>query len=163
MESYPESESESETVDTDPVSEPSSEMAEPSSEYPEEHGDVAYPGDSLGDCGGVAIWEMENWRQLMMRCLRSKMLMRRSGSRSKIRPRMSFSSSDNGNIVFKNSGFLVKALYVESSLDACFHGLRPHVRLTRITPRDQISLGAHRYDGFLEDWSRHSTKKNRDG
>ena len=66
-------------------------------------------------------------------------------------PRMSFSSSDNGRMVFRKSGFLVKALYVESSVEACFHGLRPHVRLTRMTPRDHMSLGAHRYDGFLED------------
>lgn len=91
-----------------------------------------------------------------MRYLSSPMVILSSGLRAKIMPRISFSSSDKGRIVFKKSGFLVKALYVESSAEACFHGLRPHVRLTRMTPRDQMSFGAHRYDGFLEDWSRHS-------
>ena len=80
-----------------------------------------------------------------------EILIRFSGSRSKTLPRMVFNSSDNGNIVFKKLGSLVKARYVESSVDASFHGLRPHVRLTRITPRDQISLGAQRYEGFLDD------------
>jgi len=42
---------------------------------------------------------------------------------------------DKGKMLFKNLRFLVKALYVESSTEACFHGLRPHVRLTSITPR----------------------------
>ena len=91
-----------------------------------------------------------------MRYLSWPMVILSSGLRAKIMPRMSLSSSDKGRIVFKNSGFLVNALYVESSVEACFHGLRPHVRLTRMTPRDHISLGAHRYDGFREDWSRHS-------
>ena len=74
-----------------------------------------------------------------------------SGLRSKIMLRMLFSSSDKGKMVLRKLGLLVKALYVESSTEACFHGFRPHVRLTSITPRDQMSLGAHRYDGFLED------------
>lgn len=92
----------------------------------------------------------------MIRRLSSPMEIRCSGLRSKIFPRISFRSSDNGSIAFKKSRSRVNALYVESSHEACFHGLRPQVRLTRITPRDQISLGAHRYDGLLEAWSRHS-------
>jgi hypothetical protein len=86
-----------------------------------------------------------------MRRLSSEMVIRSSGLLSKILRRTSFSSSDNGKMVFKKLGFLMKARYVESSREACFHGLRPHVRLTRITPRDQMSLGAQRYAGFLDD------------
>jgi hypothetical protein len=145
MESYPESDPESsERDEVDPIREPSSEMVEevPSSEI-EESGEL-YWGAKHGDCGGVAIWETENWRQFRIRSLRSRMLILRSGLRSKIIPRMSFSSSDNGSIVFRKSGFLVKALYVESSAEACFHGLRLHVRLTRIIPSDHMSLGAQR-------------------
>lgn len=110
-----------------------------------------------GDDGGVGreIGE-EKLAQLTIRCLSSPMVILFSGFLSKIRHRISFRSSDNGKMVFKNSESLENALYVESSTDACFHGLRPQVRLTRITPRDQMSLGAHRYDGFLEVWSRHS-------
>ena len=70
--------------------------------------------------------------------------MRSSGLLSKIMARMSFSSSDSGRMVFRKFRFLANARYVESCREACFHGLRPHVRLTRITPKDQISLGAHR-------------------
>ncbi len=50
---------------------------------------------------------------------------------------------------------------MESSTEACFHGLRPQVRLTRMTPRDQTSLGAHRYDVFRELWSRHSRTRQK--
>jgi hypothetical protein len=64
--------------------------------------------------------------------------------RLKMRPRMSFRSSDNGKMVLKKSGLLVKARYVESSKDACLHGLRPHVRFTSITPRLHTSLGAEK-------------------
>src|SRR5271168_4773229 len=92
----------------------------------------------------------------MMARLSCATVIRSSGFRSNIMPRMSFSGSDNGKIDFKKLRFLVNALYVESSTDACFHGLRPHVKLTKITPRDHMSLGAHRYEGFLEDWSKHS-------
>lgn len=62
----------------------------------------------------------------------------------KILPRMSLSSSDTGRMVLRNSGDRVKARYVESSKEACFHGLRPQVKLTRMTPRLQTSLGAQK-------------------
>jgi len=100
-------------------------------------------GAKTGDCGGVANCGIEKFLQAMMRALSSKMVMRFSGHGSKIMERISFRSSESGRIVFRKLRFLVKAVYVESSLEACFHGLRPHVRLTRITPRDQMSFGAH--------------------
>src|ERR1700712_240387 len=91
-----------------------------------------------------------------MYCLSWPTVILSSGFRSKIMPRISFSSSDKGKMDCRKFRFLVNARYVESSVDACFHGLRPHARLTRITPRDHMSFGAHRYDVFLEDWSKHS-------
>jgi hypothetical protein len=91
-----------------------------------------------------------------MRSFNSGSVIRRLGSRSNILHKISFNSSDNGSIVFKKLRFLVNALYVESSVEACFQGFLPQVRLTRTTPRDQISLGAHRYLSFFELWSRHS-------
>lgn len=97
----------------------------------------------------------------MIRRFNSLTVILSSGLRSKIIPRMSFNSSDKGRMVFKKLRFRVKALYVESSTEACFHGLRPHARLTSMTPRDHMSFGAHRYDAFLEDWSRHSKRKQR--
>jgi hypothetical protein len=149
----------SEAVEVDPVKDPS-EKIDPLSER--EEVDEAYEsstGDDRGDWGGVERVGVvvkdgggqANCRQWRMRSFRSRMEMRSSGLRSKIIPRISFSSSDNGKMVFKKSWFRVKALYVESSVEACFHGLRPQVRLTKITPRDQISLGAQRYEGFRDD------------
>lgn len=67
-----------------------------------------------------------------------------AGSGLKIMPKMSFSSSDTDRMVFKNPGSRMYARYVESSGEACFHGFLPHVRFTRMTPRDQTSLGAQR-------------------
>lgn len=105
-----------------------------------------------GDCGGViGICGAVKLRQALMAILSWLMVILSSGTGSKILPRMQFKSSDNGRIVFKKLGFLENALYVESSVEACFHGLRPQVRLTSITPRDQMSLGADRYDGLAED------------
>jgi hypothetical protein len=123
-------------------------MTEPSSETGEPG--TSQTGEKIGDCGGVAICGAENDLQASMRAFSSPMVIRFSGLRSKIIPRMLLSSSDNGKMVFKKFGFLVKALYVESCVEASFHGLRPQVRLTRITPKDQMSFGAHRYDGFLD-------------
>lgn len=97
-----------------------------------------------------------------MRFLSSLTVILFSGLLSKIIPSMLFNSSDNGKMVFRKFGSFLKARYVESSSEACFHGLRPQVRLTRMTPRDQTSFGAHRYDGFLDDCSRHS-EEERDG
>jgi hypothetical protein len=147
----------SDRVEQELIKDPSSELIEPSSEQSKEMVDGSgYSGSQAagqGDRGGVgSCWggaeKLEHWR---IRSLSWPMVILSSGLQAKIIPRMSLSSSDKGRIVFKKFGFLVKALYVVSSVDACFHGLRPHVRLTRITPRDQMSLGAHRYDGFLED------------
>lgn len=66
------------------------------------------------------------------------------GSRSKILLRMASSSDDSGKMDLRKFGSFRYARNVESSGDALFHGLRPQVRLTRITPRLQTSLGAER-------------------
>jgi len=148
----------------------SSELMEPSLEYSLEMGSenlicvgsvyVVLAAVEKGDWGGVgSCCGAENPEQCRIRSFNWSTVILSSGLRAKIMPRMLFKSSDRGRMVFKKLGFLVKALYVESSAEAAFHGLRPHVRLTRMTPRLQMSLGAHRYDGFLEDWSRHSAKK----
>lgn len=63
------------------------------------------------------------------------------GSHSKIRLRMKSSSADNGKIDLRKLGLLRYALNVESSIEALFQGFLPHVRFTRIIPRDQTSLG----------------------
>jgi hypothetical protein len=55
---------------------------------------------------------------------------------------MLFSSGDTGKIVLKNDESFKKARKVESSGDAFFHGFRPQVRFTRMTPKLHTSLGA---------------------
>lgn len=62
----------------------------------------------------------------------------------KIFLRMLFKSSVMGSIDFKNDGSRKYARYVESEQQASFHGFRPQVRFTRITPRLQMSLGAQK-------------------
>lgn len=52
------------------------------------------------------------------------------------------SSSETGRMVCKKLRSFLKALNVASSVDVRFQGLRPQVRLTSMTPRDQMSLGA---------------------
>lgn len=52
------------------------------------------------------------------------------------------SSEDNGRMVLSMRGSFKYARNVLSDGEARFQGFRPHVRFTRITPRDQISLGA---------------------
>ena len=69
-------------------------------------------------------------------------VIRLRGLGSNMRRRMASSSTDRGRIVRKKFRFRRYAEYVSSRGSARFHGLRPHVRLTRITPRDQTSLGA---------------------
>ncbi len=64
------------------------------------------------------------------------------GSHSKMRLRIMFSSGEMGKIELKNLESLRNARKVESSGDAFFQGLRPQVRLTRMTPRLHTSLGA---------------------
>lgn len=59
-----------------------------------------------------------------------------------MRLRMESSSADNGRIDLRNLGSFIYARKVVSSKDARFHGFRPQVRFTRITPNDHTSLGA---------------------
>lgn len=47
-----------------------------------------------------------------------------------------------GKMVLRKLRSRVKALKVLSSRHARFHGLRPQVRFTKITPSDQTSFGA---------------------
>ena len=67
------------------------------------------------------------------------------GSHSKIRLKIMFSSGEMGKIELRNLGSFKKARNVESSGEAFFQGLRPQVRLTKMTPRLQTSLGAAAY------------------
>lgn len=108
-----------------------------------ETGPVMYEGGDDGGDGGPWQACAVNRGQVRMASINSGMVILMAGSRVKILPKMSFSSSDTGRISFKNSGLRANARYVESSKEACFHGLRPQVRFTRITPRLQTSLGAH--------------------
>ena len=72
----------------------------------------------------------------------SGMVILLAGLHSKILRSMESSSGERGRIFRKKFGSRKYARKVESSTDARFHGLRPHVRLTRMTPRDQTSFGA---------------------
>jgi hypothetical protein len=65
-----------------------------------------------------------------------------AGLNSNMRLRTASSSSETGRMVLRNLGSFMKARKVLSSNEARFHGLRPHVRLTSMTPRLQTSLGA---------------------
>ena len=103
----PKSESRDPSSDTSEQSDPS-EMSDPSSEIGEQG--ESQTGEKIGDCGGVASCGMEKFLQAMMRALSSKMLIRFSGHGSKIMDRMSFRSSERGSIVFKKPRFLVKAV-----------------------------------------------------
>ena len=90
------------------------------------------------DLAGVLV----NTGQSMMRWRSSSKEILLVGSSSKTIPRISLSSSDNGRIDLRKERSSMKALKVDSFGEADFHGLRPQVRLTKITPRDQISFGA---------------------
>lgn len=96
-------------------------------------------GAGWGCAGGA--WHVKRG-QVRMASINSGMVILMSGLGVKILTKMSFSSSDTGRMVLRNSGSLRYARYVESSGEACFHGLRPQVRFTKITPSDQTSLGA---------------------
>lgn len=76
-----------------------------------------------------------------------------SGLTSKILSKIWLNESDKGRMLLRNLRSFIYARYVESSQLAFFHGLRPQVRFTKMTPRDQTSLGAHSYQGLLEVWS----------
>lgn len=59
---------------------------------------------------------------------------------------ISFNSSVMGRIVFRKPRLSFRnAWYVASCIEASFHGLRPQVRLTKMTPRLQTSFGAQSY------------------
>ena len=76
-----------------------------------------------------------------IRVLSSGMDILLRGSVSKMRLRIKSNSEDNGSIEERNLGLFRYALKVESSIQARFHGFLPQVRLTRIIPRLQTSLG----------------------
>jgi hypothetical protein len=78
----------------------------------------------------------------MMRSRSSKREIRFEGSHSKMRLRITLSSREMGRIELRNVGSFKKARKVESSGEAFFQGLRPQVKLTKMTPRLQTSLGA---------------------
>ena len=103
-------------------------------------------GFSAGEYGGV-------WRPVssgcepscghrMMQSRRASRPMRRLGSMSKMRWRIQFSPWEMGRMDWRKLESRRKARKVASSAEARFHGLRPQIRLTRMTPRDQTSLGA---------------------
>jgi len=97
-----------------------------------------------GGVGGVLVVE-DPWVKREHRTIRSRSSVReirRCGFTSKILWRMKFNSSEMGKMVCRKLRSFMKALKVESSIEARFHGLRPQVRLTRITPSAQMSLGA---------------------
>lgn len=98
-------------------------------------------GTGVGTACAGGAWHVKRGH-VRIASINSGMVILRAGSRVKILTRMSFSSSDTGRMVFRNSGLRRYARYVESSKEACFHGLRPQVRFTKITPSDQTSLGA---------------------
>jgi beta-phosphoglucomutase-like phosphatase (HAD superfamily) len=80
--------------------------------------------------------------QLRTICLISGIVALLAGLKSKMRLRMASSSREMGRMVLRNLGSFIKARKVLSSEEARFQGLRPQVRLTKITPRLQMSLGA---------------------
>lgn len=91
----------------------------------------------------VAVAErVVNAEHCMIMRRNSGMVMRVVGSQSKTRRRIMSSSWLRGRMVLRNSGSLMKALKVASSREAFFQGFLPQVRLTRMTPSDQMSLGA---------------------
>lgn len=83
-----------------------------------------------------------NLGQLTMASRSSRRDILLCGSHSKIRRKIVFNSKEIGNIELKYIGSLRKARNAESSGEALSQGLRPQVRLTRMTPRLQTSLGA---------------------
>jgi predicted component of type VI protein secretion system len=65
-----------------------------------------------------------------------------AGLNAKMRLRIASSSREMGRMVRRNLGSFMNARKVLSSEEARFQGLRPQVRLTRMTPRLQTSFGA---------------------
>lgn len=102
---------------------------------------------SIGLNGGVAgceaAWgKVVNLSQDRMSSLNSGRVIRLDGSGSRMRLRMLFNSEERGRIDLRKLLSRMKARKVESSQQARFHGFRPQVKLTRMTPRDQTSFGA---------------------
>jgi hypothetical protein len=65
-----------------------------------------------------------------------------AGLNSKILRSRASNSMEIGRMERRNLGSFMKARKVLSSNEARFQGLRPQVRLTKMTPRLQMSLGA---------------------
>jgi hypothetical protein len=86
-----------------------------------------------------------NRGQLRIKARSSGRVILLCGSHSKIRLKIIFSSGEMGKMELRNFGSFRNARKVESSGEAFFHGLRPQVRLTRMTPRLQTSFGAAAY------------------
>lgn len=84
--------------------------------------------------GQAMIRSFSSWRQIRLR-----------GSHSNTRRKMPFSSGEMGRMVLRKFESLRNARKVESSGEAFFHGFRPQVRFTKITPRLHTSLGAVAY------------------
>ena len=113
-------------------------------------GQASYTGavqSIIGLYGGVRGWDgtgekVVNLSQERISSLSSGMVIRFDGSGSNIRLRMEFSPGERGRIDLRKLLSRRKARKVESSQLARFHGFRPQVRLTRMTPKDQTSLGA---------------------
>lgn len=72
----------------------------------------------------------------------SVIVIRLEGSRSKMRLKITTASVESGKIDWRKNGCFRYARNVESSKEARFQGLRPQVRLTRMTPRAHTSLAA---------------------
>lgn len=67
------------------------------------------------------------------------------GSHSKTRRKIMLSSGEMGKMELRKLASDRKARKVESSVEAFFHGLRPQVKFTKMTPRLQTSFGAEAY------------------
>jgi hypothetical protein len=103
--------------------------------------------DGIGESSGVGspVECVVNFWHLRIKPLSSGMVIRFWGSHSNIRLRIESNSEERGKIDLRNLESFKYVLNVESEVEALFHGLRPHVRLTSMTPRDQMSLGPEAY------------------
>ena len=91
---------------------------------------------------GAADLVAVNLGQRMIKSRSSGMVILLTGLNSKMRLMMESSSGEMGRMVLRNLGSFMYARKVLSSKEARFHGLRPQVRFTRMTPRLHTSLGA---------------------
>lgn len=72
----------------------------------------------------------------------SLMEMRCAGLSAKMRLRSSLHCLETGRIDWRKSGLDKYARKVSSDGHACFHGLRPHVKLTNLRDGPQISVAS---------------------